>query len=41
MDKQILSVDISVLLQEYNKLQKAHEVLKNNLRYEQQLRMNV
>lgn len=41
MDKQILSVDISVLIQEYNKLQKAYEVLKNNLKYEQQLRMNV
>ena len=41
LDKQILSVDISVLIQEYNKLQKAYETLKNNLKYEQQLRMNV
>ena len=41
MNKQILSVDVSVLFQECNKLQKANEVLKNNLKYEQQLRMNV
>ena len=41
MDKQILSVDISVLIQEYNKLQKAYEELRSNLKYEQQLRMNV
>lgn len=39
MDK-IVSVDVSVLIQEYNKLQKANETLKNNLKYEQQLRMN-
>lgn len=41
MDKQILSVDVSVLIQEYNKLQKAYKELKSNLKYEQQLRINV
>ena len=41
MDKQILSVDVSVLIQEYNKLQKAYETVKSNLKYEQQLRINV
>lgn len=41
MNKQILSVDVSVLLQEYNKLQKTCEVLNGNLEYERQLRMNV
>ena len=41
MDKQILSVDVPVLIQEYNKLQKSYEVLRNNLKYEQQLRMSV
>ena len=40
MDKQILSVDVSVLIQEYNKLQQSYNVLKNNLKYEQHLRMN-
>lgn len=40
MDKMV-SVDVSVLIQECNRLQKANETLKNNLRYEQQLRMNV
>ena len=40
MDK-IVSVDVSVLLQECNRLQKVNEELNNNLRYEQQLRMNV
>ena len=41
MDKQILSVDVSVLIQEYNNLQKAYKELKTNLKYEQQLRINV
>ena len=41
MDKQILSVDVSVLIQEYNKLQKVCETLKSNLEYERQLRMSV
>ena len=41
MDKPILSVDVSVLIQEYNKLQKAYEELKSNLKYERQLRINV
>lgn len=41
MNEKVVSVDVSVLLQEYNKLQKAYEVLKGNLKYEQQLRMNV
>ncbi len=41
MDKQILSVDIPALIQEYNKLQKAYETLKTNLKYERQLRMNI
>lgn len=41
MDKQIVSVDVLALMQEYNKLQKAYEALKNNLKYEQQLRINV
>lgn len=41
MDKQILSVDVPVLIQEYNKLQESYEVLRNNLEYEQQLRMSV
>lgn len=40
MDKQILSVDVPVLIQEYNKLQKSYELLRNNLKYEHQLRMN-
>lgn len=40
MDK-IVSVNVSVLLQECNRLQKVNEELKNNLRYEQQLRMSV
>ena len=41
MNEKVVSVDVSVLLQEYNKLQKAYEVLKGNLQYEHQLRMNV
>lgn len=40
MDKTI-SVDVSVLIQEYDRLQKINETLKNNLKYEQQLRINV
>ena len=40
MDKMV-SVDVSVLLQECNRLRKANKTLWNNLRYEQQLRMNV
>ena len=36
----MLSVDISVLIQEYNKLQKVCETLKGNLEYERQLRKN-
>lgn len=36
-----VSVDVSALIQECNRLQKANETLKNNLKYEQQLRMNV
>ena len=38
MDKKILSFDVPVLIQEYNKLQEAYEVLKNNLKYERELR---
>ena len=41
MDKQILSVDVSALIQEYNQLQKVCKTLKSNLKYERQLRMNV
>ncbi len=40
MDKMV-SVDVSVLIQECNRLQKANEILKNNLEYEQHLRINV
>ena len=39
--EKMVSVDVSELIQECNRLQKANETLKNNLRYEQQLRMNV
>ena len=37
----VVSVDVSALLQECHRLQKVNETLKNNLKYEQQLRMNV
>ena len=37
----MVSVDVSALVQECNRLQKVNETLKNNLKYEQQLRMNV
>lgn len=40
MDKRV-SVDVSVLIQEYNRLQKANETLKNNWEYEKQLRIDI
>ena len=40
MDTKV-SVDISMLIRQYNELQKSCETLKSNLKYEQQLRMNL
>ncbi len=40
MDKRV-SVDVSVLIQECNKLHEVNEMLKNDLRYERQLRLSV